>query len=115
MSVPLVYDGFNEPTEGFTVHLTSSSVPANISDLGNETILDGRQIPADCSVSDPSGQGNVSMTCTARPPTQQWHLRLTCYPFGKPVQHFGNIVTGNGTSNIDCTGLPFDGPYFVPL
>jgi Calx-beta domain len=110
MSVPLVSDGFNESTEQLTVHLSHPSVSANLGD-GTETILDGTQIPADCSVANPSG-GLVTMACTARPATQQWHLRLTCYPFGKPIMHFGNIVTGNGTSSVDCTGLPFDDPFF---
>jgi Calx-beta domain-containing protein len=110
MSVPLVSDGFNESTEGFTVHLTSASVPANLTDVGNETILDGTQIPADCSTTNPSG-GLVNLTCTARPGSQQWHLRLLCFGF-KPVFKFGNIVTGNGTSTVDCTGLGYDSPYF---
>jgi Calx-beta domain-containing protein len=110
-TIPLVYDGFNESSEGFTVHLTSSSIPANISDLGNETILDGTQIPADCTVANPSS-GVITLSCTGRPAGQQWQLETICWPFGKLIFHFGNTVTGNGTSTVDCGGAPIDNPIF---
>lgn len=110
-TVPLVSDGFNEPTEQFTVRLTSSSVPADISDTGTGTILDGTQIPADCSVSLPR-EGAMALACTGRPAGQQWRLQTYCFPFGRLTVHYGNVVTGNGQSTVDCFGAPISAPYF---
>jgi hypothetical protein len=109
-TVPLVFDGFNESTEQFTVQLTSSSVPANISDTGTGTILDGTQIPADCTASVPESSV-VALDCTGRPATQRWRLQAYCWPFGRLATHFGNTVTGNGRSSVDCSGAPISTPY----
>ena len=55
--VPMVNDGVAEPSETFTVRLTSASVPGDISDTGIATITDGGQFPADCTLSqDGSGR-----------------------------------------------------------
>lgn len=110
-TVPLVFDGFNEATEQFTVQLTSSSVPANISDTGTGTIRDGTQIPADCSPS-LTGDATISLDCTGRPATQQWRLQTYCFPFGRLTIQLGNTVTGNGRSTVDCSGMPISNPLF---
>jgi hypothetical protein len=99
--VPLVNDGWGESNETFNVHLTSASVPANLSSVGTETILDGSRIPADCSLSK-TAPGEEAMTCTDRPPTQRWYLLALCfYPLGDPEIR-GNDVIGNGTSEGTC-------------
>jgi len=110
-TVPLVFDGFNESTEQFTVQLTSSSTPANISDTGTGTIRDGTQIPGDCTPSILS-EGVMALDCTARPAGQQWRLQTLCLPFGRPITHLGNTVTGNGRSTVDCSGAPITAPFF---
>lgn len=101
VQIPLVYDGVGEPSETFQVHLTSASVPANLTSVGTETILDGSRIPADCSLGK-TAPDQESMTCTGRPATQTWYLFAECrYPLGDPEIR-GNDVTGNGTSAGTC-------------
>jgi len=99
--IPLVNDGFGEPNETFNVHLTGASVPADLSSVGTETILDGSRIPADCSLSK-TAPNEEAMTCTNRPATQRWYLDVICaYPLGDP-ELVGNDVIGNGTSEGTC-------------
>ena len=101
VQIPLVYDGVGEPTETFLVHLTSASVPADLTSVGTETILDGSRIPADCSLGK-TAPDQESMTCTGRPAGQTWYLLAEChYPLGDPEIR-GNDVTGNGTSAGTC-------------
>jgi hypothetical protein len=111
-TVPLVYDGFNEAaTETFTVQLTGSSIPATISDTGTGTIRDGRQVPADCTVSQQPGEV-MAMDCTGRPAGQVWRMQVYCFPFGRLVVNYGTTVTGNGRSWTDCGGAPIANPRF---
>jgi hypothetical protein len=101
VDIPLVNDGFGEPNETFNVHLTSADVPANLSSVGTETILDGSRIPADCSLGK-TAPNQESMTCTNRPAGQRWYLDNECfYPWGDP-ELVGNDVIGNGTSAGTC-------------
>jgi hypothetical protein len=101
VQIPLVYDGVGEPAETFQVHLTSASVPANLSSVGTETVLDGSRVPADCSLGK-TAPNQESMTCTGRPAGQIWYLYAEChYPLGDPEIR-GNNVTGNGTSAGTC-------------
>jgi hypothetical protein len=101
VDIPLVNDGVVEGNETFDVHLTSSSVPADLSSVGTETILDGSRIPADCSLSKTSPD-QEAMTCTNRPADQRWYLNADChYPLGDPSIR-GNDVIGNGTSAGTC-------------
>lgn len=98
IEVPLVNDGVAEPSETFTVRLTSASVPGDISDTGVGTILDGNQFPTDCTLSQDLDAQTRSLTCTNRPAGQRW---LIVQPwasiFGLEFE-LGNVVTGNGTS-----------------
>jgi Calx-beta domain len=110
--IPLVVDGITEPAETFRVHLTSSSVGGDISDTGIGTIYNDGLIPADCSLSR-SSLYTVSMTCTNRPPTQQWRNSAQCgeeYPHVAFVN--GPIVTGNGTSTTTCTSYVWTNASF---
>jgi hypothetical protein len=100
-SVPLVFDGFGEPTETYTARMTSSSLPANISDTGLGTIWDGTQIPGDCSMAKESDD-IISMTCTNRPPSQTWGITAICITMFGITFLEGSPVTGNGTSTKDC-------------
>jgi hypothetical protein len=111
-SVPLVIDGVSEPTETFTLRLTSSSVPANISDTGTGTIYDATQIPSDCTAFKPDDHV-MNLTCTARPPTQHWHLNVVCASIFGGFQYDGNIVTGNGVSTFDCGAALVYNPLFI--
>lgn len=97
-------DGVTEPTETFRLRLTGSSVPVNISDTGIGTITNGSHLPADCTMSRVS-LSSAAMTCTARPPSQQWRMRGECNGF-PPTWPQGTIVTGNGTSNVTCISEP---------
>lgn len=99
--IPLVNDGFGEANETFNVRLTSSSVPADLSSVGTETILDGSRIPGDCSLSK-NAPDHEALTCTNRPAGQRWYLYADCwYPLGDPAIR-GNDVIGNGTSQGTC-------------
>jgi hypothetical protein len=99
--IPLVNDGFGESNETFDVHLTSADVPANLTSVGTETILDGSRVPGDCSLAK-SAPNQESMTCTNRPADQRWYLNVLCsYPLGDP-ELLGNDVIGNGTSAGTC-------------
>ncbi len=101
VDIPLVNDGFGESNETFNVHLTSADVPADLSSVGTETILDGSRVPGDCSLSK-TAPNQQSMTCTSRPAGQQWYLDVEChYPLGDP-ELVGNVVTGDGTSAGTC-------------
>jgi hypothetical protein len=64
--------------------------------------------PSDCSLTSGVVWSTVSyhMTCTARPPGQQWQIVVWCNPRGQEGAdyfYYGNIVTGNGTSSGPCT------------
>lgn len=101
VAVPVINDGIAESTESFTLHLTSSSSPADISSVGTGTILDGGLIPTDCNLGK-TAPGQESMTCTGRPAGQQWYLYTECfYGWGDPELR-GNDVIGNGTSAGTC-------------
>ncbi|MCI0687915.1 MAG: hypothetical protein L0Y54_11855 [Sporichthyaceae bacterium] len=100
-SVPIVFDGFGEPTETYTARMISSSPAANISDTGLGTIWDGTQIPEDCSMAK-SSDDIISMTCTNRPPSQTWGITAICITMFGITFLEGSPVTGNGTSTKDC-------------
>jgi hypothetical protein len=113
--VTLINDGVSESTETFNMKLTSSNPPGDISSVGTSTILDGGQVPADCTLGK-TAPNQESMTCTGRPAGQQWYLDQLCrYPLGDP-ELVGNVVTGNGTSSGTCSAGETDGPAnFVTL
>ena len=74
---------------------------------------DPPQIPADCTMS-AAGTDGLKLTCTARPPTQTWHLAIYCTYWTHPSLVAGNRVTGNGTSEAHCLlGYEPDGGIFV--
>jgi hypothetical protein len=114
--VTIFNDGVAEPSETVNLKLTSSSSPADISSVGTGTILDGGQIPTDCSLGK-TAPNQESMTCTNRPASQTWYLDVTCaYPLGDP-ELIGNDVTGNGTSAGTCNigNTTPNGSYFRTL
>ena len=63
VQIPIVNDGVAEPAETLSVHFTGASVPADLTAVGNGTILDGGNFPADCTFSRTATAG--SFTCTA--------------------------------------------------
>ena len=99
ITVPLVNDGVPEPDETFTIRITSTSVPGDISDTGISTITDGNQFPDDCTLTQNLDVQSRSLTCTNRPANQQWLIVQTWLAWGYE-QEFGNTVTGNGTSTV---------------
>ena len=111
--VPVSIDSVTEPNETLRLRITSSSIPADLTDTGTGTIRDGTGgIPADCTVTQ-TAFNNMFMTCTNRPPTQRWHLQAFCANIGGGDFWNGNVVTGNGTSSITwCGGYAYY-PYFV--
>jgi Alkaline phosphatase PhoX/Calx-beta domain len=114
LSVPLVNDGVSEPNETFNVRLTSASVPADLSSIGTETILDGSRIPADCTLSK-NAPDQEALTCTNRPADQRWYLIVFCHSGWGDPEIRGNDVIGNGTSAGTCgVGQTVsNGAYFV--
>jgi hypothetical protein len=70
-------------------------------------------IPSDCAAHT-VGAG-VTMTCTARPPTQEWEVGADCWiKVGVAQPREGNTVTGDGTSTI-ATCLSPSNVGFIPL
>lgn len=61
--------------------------------------------PADCTFTVVSPDDTFTLTCTARPASQQWQLVVTCLPWRSPVERFGTVVTGDGTSTVTCLGI----------
>jgi hypothetical protein len=118
VAIPVLMDGVAEPTETLRVRLTSSSIGGNISDTGIGSILNDGQIPADCTLTRPD-LTTTALACTGRPATQQWQVRITCYNSGGwgYVTASGQVVTGNGTSVVQCTliGSEYGYPYFSVL
>jgi hypothetical protein len=112
--VQLVVDGVAEPTETFTVRLTSASVPADLSDTGVGSINDGGVIPADCNLSRADAV-TVSLTCGNRPPSQRWTHTIRCGEDWTSISVNGNTVTGNGTSTARCTQFTYTGSSFTVL
>jgi hypothetical protein len=58
---------------------------------------------------------DVSLTCTHAVATQKWQVVVICEPLngfsGRDL--FGNVVTGNGTSSVECPSntVLVDGRY----
>ena len=112
VTVPLVADGITEPAETFTLRLTSSNVPADLSGVGTGTIRDETLPPADCTATK-SDDHIMNLTCTNRPAGQRWHLWVICASIFGGYPYEGNVVTGNGTSTYDCGWELVSGPRFV--
>lgn len=106
--VDTIVDSVAEATETFRVRLTSASQPVDISDTGLGTILDGSQLPADCSAYVIDVDTSY-LACGGRPAAQQWRSRFGCGGWG-PWYANGNTVTGNGTSTATCV---FDEPWMT--
>jgi len=115
LHVTIVNDGVTEGNETFRLRATGISVNANISDTGTGTILDGGNMPADCSMANVS-TGSYSITCTNRPANQQWVHRQQCMiEWLEFVYINGNVVTGNGTSTASCGQYNYNSSSFVVL
>src|SRR5438128_110607 len=76
------------------------AVPATPTN-GTGTINSGAQIPSDCSLAYVSS-ASKSLTCTGRPPGQNWYFYIACVPVIKFGNAYGNIVAGDGTSTATC-------------
>ncbi|MEO7289435.1 MAG: hypothetical protein ABI140_21185 [Jatrophihabitantaceae bacterium] len=65
-------------------------------------------VPADCAVTTTAVYSSITfhLTCSGRPAGEQWQIVISCNPRGvngSDWYYYGNIVTGNGTSNAPCT------------
>lgn len=103
VALDVVIDSTSEPTETVRIRLTSTSRPVNITDTGLGTILDGNQLPPDCSAARVDDSA-ATMTCTARPAGQKWQGRFECGGFPPPWAR-GTTITGNGTSSGTCAPM----------
>jgi Calx-beta domain-containing protein len=104
LSVPLVNDGEAPGTsEQFSVVITSVTQGTVQGSPAPMVIDNGGNVPADCNFAR-SDAVTVSLTCTSRPATQQWHINVVCK--GSTEWNFqtifGNTVTGDGTSSGTC-------------
>ena len=88
VTVPIVNEGAPDGTETFNLVITG-------------TINSGAQIPSDCSLAYVSS-ASKSLTCTGRPPGQNWYFYIACVPVIKFGNAYGNIVAGDGTSTATC-------------
>jgi len=104
LSVPLVNDGDTPgTTEQFSVVITSVTQGSVQGSPAPMVIDNGGNVPADCNFSR-SDAVTVSLACTSRPATQQWHVNVVCKGT-TPWDYytiFGNTVTGDGTSSGTC-------------
>lgn len=67
--------------------------------------------PADCTFTVVSPDDTFTLTCTDRPASQQWQLVVECLPWRSPVERFGTVVTGDGTSAVTCLGIFFSDSF----
>jgi hypothetical protein len=58
-------------------------------------------IRGDCILADVRSVSK-SLTCTGRPPWQNWYFYIACVPLIKFGNAYGNIVAGDGTSTATC-------------
>jgi hypothetical protein len=100
VTVPIVNEGAPDGTETFNLVITGTSVRATTTN-GTGTINSGAQIPSDCSLAYVSS-ASKSLTCTGRPPGQNWYFYIACVPVIKFGNAYGNIVAGDGTSTATC-------------
>ena len=83
------------------MQITGTSPSIAIAQSTGTLTIFGGNVPTDCSFTFLSGTSQ-SLTCTARPPTQVWHLLTFCGDIFHGVN--GTDVTGNGTSTVTgCT------------
>jgi len=109
--IPLVNEGQFGTSKTFTVTITGVNHGLGI--VGGPATGDilGGNVPLDCSYSNYT-QRSMSLTCTARPASQTWHMNLLCLAFKASVG-IGNEVTGDGTSSAACfSGLNSGVGYF---
>lgn len=115
IALDVVIDSVAEPSETVRIRLTSTSRPADISDTAIGTVLDGNQLPPDCSAARIDNDRG-SVTCSNRPAGQNWQGRFECGGFPPPWVR-GNVVAGNGTSTGNCgiTGESWGGSMAFAL
>jgi len=103
LSIPLLDAGLFDATRSFTVQITGTTTPITITNSTATGLIQGGNIPSDCSFTYEGGL-SLALTCTGRPPTQAWYLRVLCGELhGGPNGVNGNEVTGEGTSTATCS------------
>jgi hypothetical protein len=111
--VPLVNEGQFGTSKTFTVTITGVNHGLGI--IGGPATGDilGGNVALDCSYSN-YGYRSMSLTCTARPVNQTWHMNLLCAGFRVDIG-IGNEVTGEGTSSAVCTSQINTGEGFLEI
>jgi subtilisin family serine protease len=103
LSIPLLDAGLFDASRSFTVQITGTTTPITITNSTATGLIQGGNIPSDCSFTYEGGL-SLALTCTGRPPTQAWYLRVLCGEIhGVPNGVNGNEVTGEGTSTATCS------------
>jgi hypothetical protein len=101
--IPLLDAGLFGTTRSFTVVITGTTTPIMISNSTGTGLIEGGNIPSDCSFTFLSGM-SLALNCTGRPSTQVWNLRVLCgFIHGMPNGVNGSNVTGEGTSTVTCS------------
>jgi hypothetical protein len=96
-----------------TFRILAATAAASILTLGLAPGVAHAALPSDCTMA-AAGTDGLALTCTARPPTQTWHIAIYCTYWTHPSVVAGNHVTGNGTSEAHCLlGYEPDGGFMV--
>jgi hypothetical protein len=112
LPIPLLHSGVFDTTKSFTVVITGTTTPITISNGTGSALIEGGNIASDCSFTFLSSLSQ-SLTCTGRPATQEWNLRVLCGEIhGMPNGVGGNDVTGDGTSTVTCS-VPIEAGYLA--
>jgi len=101
--IPLLDAGLFGTTRSFSVVITGTTTPIMISNSTGTGLIEGGNIPSDCSFTWLGGL-SLALNCTGRPPTQVWNIRALCgFNHGVPNGVNGNNVTADGTSTVTCS------------
>lgn len=112
LSIPLLDAGLFDATRSFTVVITGTTTPITISNSTGTGLIEGGNVASDCSFTFLSGM-SLALSCTGRPATQEWNLRVLCGEIhGMPNGVGGNDVTGEGTSTVTCS-VTIEGGYLA--
>ena len=111
--VPLVNEGEFGTSKTFTVTITAVNHGLGVTGGPATGDILGGNVALDCSYSN-YGYRSMSLTCTARPVNQTWHMNLLCAGFRVDIG-IGNEVTGEGTSSAVCTSQINTGEGFLEI
>jgi hypothetical protein len=98
LAIPTLEGGVWGTFKTFSVEITGTTVPITITNGTATGGMNSGNVPTDCSFTFEGGL-SLALTCTGRPATQMWHLRVS---YGDFHATNGSEVTGEGTSTANA-------------